>query len=66
MVFSPKALSDCNFNKEVLLFTTIFPPPSGPHRGFLPSSCMEDYFAIEFPVCGGEIGPLSMSADLGH
>ena len=66
MVFSPKVLPDCDFNQEVLLVTTIFPPPPGPLRGFLTPSCMEDYFVIEFPVCGGEIGPLSMSADMGH
>ena len=66
MVFSHKELPDCNFNQEVLLITTIFPPPPGPLRGFLPPSYMEDYFVIEFPVYGGEIGPLRMSADLGH
>ena len=48
------------------MVTTIFPPPPGPREGLLSSSCMEDYFVIEFPVCGGEIGPLSMLADLGH
>ena len=66
MVFSPKALPDCDFNQEVLLVTTIISPPSGPLRGFLLLFCIEDYFVIEFPVCGGEIGPLSMYADLGH
>ena len=30
-------------------------------RGFLSSSCMEDYLVIEFPVYGGEIGPLTLS-----
>ena len=43
-----------------------FPPPPGPLRGFLASSCIEDYFVIEFSVCGGEIGPLSLSTDLSH
>ena len=52
--------------KELILVTTIFPPPPGPLRGFLTLSCMEDYFMIELSVCGGEIGPLSMSTDLGH
>ena len=66
MVFSPKILPDCDFNQEVLLVTTIFPPPPGPLRGFLSLSCMEDYFVIEFPVCGGEIGPLGMLTNLGH
>ena len=61
MVFSPKALPDCDFNQEVLLVTTIFPPPPGPLRGLLSPSCIEDYFVIEFPVCGGEIGPLGIS-----
>ena len=55
MVFSPEALPDCNFNQEVLLVTTIIPPSPGPLRGFLSLSYMEDYFVIEFPVCGGEI-----------
>ena len=43
-----------------------FPPPPGPLRGFLALSCMEDYFLIEFSVCGGDIGPLSIFTDLGH
>ena len=66
MVFSPKALPDCDFNQGVLLVTTIFPPPPGTPSGFLPPFCMESYFVIEFPICGGEIGPLSMSAYMGH
>ena len=66
MVFSPKALRDCDFNQGVLLATTIFPPPPGTPSGFLPPFCMESYFVIEFPICGGEIGPLSMSAYMGH
>ena len=61
MVFSPKALPDCDFNQGVLLVTT----PGTPSR-FLPPFCMESYFVIEFPICGGEIGPLSMSAYMGH
>ena len=40
------------------MVTTIFPPPPGPLIGLLSPSCMEDYFVIEFPVCGGEIGSL--------
>ena len=43
-----------------------FPPPPGPLRGILALSCMEDYFLIEFSVCGGDIGPLSIFTDLGH
>ena len=66
MVFLPKVLPDCNFNEEVFLVTTIFQPPPGPLKGFLPPSCMEDYFVIEFPLYCGKIGPLSISADLGH
>ena len=40
------------------MVTTSFPPPPGPLKGLLSLSCMEDYFVIEFPVCGGEIGSL--------
>ena len=36
MVFSPKALPDCDFNQGVLLVTTIFPPPPGTPSRFLP------------------------------
>ena len=42
------------------MVTTIFPPPPGPREGLLSPSCMEDYFVIEFPVCGGEIGSLTL------
>ena len=66
MFFSPKALLDYDFNQEVLMVTTIFPSPPGPLSGLLSLFCMENYFVIEFPLCGGEIGPLSMFADLGH
>ena len=66
MVFSPYMLPDSDFNQEMLMVTTIFPPPPNPLRGFLSPSCMEDNPVIEFPVCGGEIGPLSMFANLGH
>ena len=48
------------FQSKSVLVTTIFPPPPGPLRGFLSLSCMEDYFVIEFPVCAGEIGPLTL------
>ena len=41
MVFSPKVLTDCNFNHGVILVTTIFPPPPSQLRGFLPLSCMD-------------------------
>ena len=27
---------------------------------------MENYSVIELPVCGGETGPLTLFADLGH
>ena len=44
-----------------------FPPPPGPLiRGFLSSFYMENYSTIELPVCGGETGPLTLFADLGH
>ena len=42
------------------------PSTTRPTWGLLLSSCMEDHFVVEFPVCGGEVGPLSMLADLGH
>ena len=42
------------------MVTTIFPPPPSPLIGLLSQSCMEDYFVIEYPVCGGEIGPLDI------
>ena len=66
MVFSPKVLPDCNFNQSVLLVTTIFPLSPSELKQFVSPSCMEDYFVIEFPACGGEIGLLNISADLGH
>ena len=63
MVFSTEALPDFNFNQEVLLVTNLllssYLHPAN-SRQFLPPSCLKDYFGIEFPVCGGEIGPLSI------
>ena len=65
MVFSPnRYLIAISIKKYVGYYH--FPPPPGPLRGFLTLSYMEDYFVIEFRVYGGEIGPLSMSTDLGH
>ena len=43
-----------------------FQPPSGPLKGLLPLSYMENYFLVEFSINGGETLPLSKSTDMGH
>ena len=57
-----KLLPDCNFNQEIPFPTSTRPTL----RGFLSLFCMENYSAIELPVYGGESGPLTLFADLGH
>ena len=54
-----KPLPDCDFNQEICWLIP-FPTSTRPTQRI----SMEEYFVMEFSVCGGEFGPLSLSTDL--